>query len=79
MSILEINDLNVRYDAGDEQVHAVDGVSFSIERGETFGLVGESGCGKTTLGKAILHLLDANGFIESGEIWFDGKIGRAHV
>jgi peptide/nickel transport system ATP-binding protein len=74
MSLLEVNDLSVRYDAGDKQVHAVDGVSFNIEHGETYGLVGESGCGKTTLAKSLMHLLDSNGHVESGEIWFDGTL-----
>jgi len=49
------------------EVKAVDGVSFKIERGETFGVVGESGCGKTTLGKTILRLLKPNG----GKIFFN--------
>ena len=48
---------------------AVDGVSFSINRGETLGLVGESGCGKTTVGRTILHLYKPT----SGEVWYDGK------
>ena len=48
---------------------AVDGVSFSIQKGETLGLVGESGCGKTTVGRTILHLYKPTG----GEIWYEGK------
>ena len=48
---------------------AVDDVSFAIRRGETLGLVGESGCGKTTVGRTLLHLYKPT----SGEIWFDGK------
>ncbi|MCO6418888.1 ATP-binding cassette domain-containing protein [Siccirubricoccus sp. KC 17139] len=50
-------------------VYAVDGVSFSIEKGETLSLVGESGCGKSTVGKAILRLFD----ITSGQVVLDGK------
>ena len=48
---------------------AVDDVSFAIHRGETLGLVGESGCGKTTVGRTLLHLYKPT----DGEIWFDGK------
>ncbi len=56
-----------------DYVRAVDGVSFSIGRGETFGLVGESGCGKTTTGRAVLRLIEP----DEGEITFDGTDLRA--
>jgi len=51
------------------ELRAVDGVSFEIEEGQTFGLVGESGCGKTTIGKLLLKLYE----VTSGKIFFDGK------
>lgn len=57
-------------------VKAVDGVSFFIREGETLGLVGESGCGKTTIGRVIMRAYDPS----AGEIWFnDQKLGRVNV
>jgi ABC-type oligopeptide transport system ATPase subunit len=76
MSLLEIKDLKTHFPirAGVLQrpvgwVRAVDGVSFAINEGETVGLVGESGCGKATLGRTILRLIE----LSAGEIRFDGS------
>lgn len=69
---LEVRDLRVYYHTSRGPVRAVDGVSFNVRRGERFGLVGESGCGKSTTAMALLRLLHPPGRIESGEIWLDG-------
>jgi peptide/nickel transport system ATP-binding protein len=76
VSLLEVKDLRVHFPIRKGlllrrtvgHVHAVDGVSFAVDRGRTYGLVGESGCGKSTVGRAILRLNDITG----GEVWLDG-------
>ena len=54
---LSVRDLNVVYTSGKKIVHAVNGVSFDMKKGETLGLVGETGAGKTTIAKSILRIL----------------------
>ncbi len=71
-ALLEIEDLQVHYDGPLGPVRAVDGVSLRVERGETYALVGESGCGKTATGLAILRLVEP-GRITAGRILFDGR------
>jgi len=75
-ALLEIRDLTKRFAVRGGvllralgQVHAVDGVSLRLQRGETLGLVGESGCGKSTVGKTLLRLLEPSG----GSIHFEGR------
>ena len=72
--LIEVKDLKEYFDINigmfkTKPLKAVDGVSFRINKGETLGLVGESGCGKTTVGRTILHLYKPTG----GEIWYNGK------
>lgn len=69
MALLEIEHLKKYFPTPRGTVHAVDDVSFSINKGETMGLVGESGCGKSTLGRTMIHLLESS----DGTIRFEGK------
>jgi peptide/nickel transport system ATP-binding protein/oligopeptide transport system ATP-binding protein len=72
--LLEVSDLQTQFFTDDGIVKAVDGVSFSIDRGDTFGLVGESGCGKSVTALSIIRLIpDPPGKITSGEILLEGK------
>ena len=73
MPILSIRDLKVDYETQDGTVQAVDNVSLDVVEGQHLGLIGESGCGKTTLLKAIVQVLPRNGRIPSGEIIFKGR------
>ncbi|OYR55654.1 ABC transporter ATP-binding protein [Halorubrum halodurans] len=72
MSQLEVEDLEVYYETEEGPAQAVDGVSFELEQGENLGIVGESGCGKTTLAKAIIGILPDAGYINNGSINFQG-------
>lgn len=72
-NILEIKNLTVNYNTPHGKVHAVRDVSFNLKRGEILAIVGESGCGKTALCKAVTRLLSDNAEIVSGEIIMDGK------
>ena len=86
MSLLEVRNLKKHFPIKTGvlkrvtgHVYAVDGVSFSVEKGETLGLVGESGCGKSTTGRAVLRLIEAT----AGEVTFEGidvmKAGRGDM
>jgi oligopeptide/dipeptide ABC transporter ATP-binding protein len=72
MALLDVQNLRTFFRIQAGIVRAVDGISFSLEAGENLGLVGESGCGKTTTAKSILRLLPSNGFIPEGRIFFKG-------
>ncbi|MFD1632529.1 ABC transporter ATP-binding protein [Haloplanus ruber] len=72
MALLEVEDLVVRFYTEGGVVRAVDGLSYTLDRGERLGVVGESGAGKTAAALAVLGLLDESGRIE-GEIRFDGE------
>ncbi len=70
MALLEIKNLKIQYRTKSGIAQAIDDVTFAVGRGDTLGLVGESGCGKTTIAKAIMRLLPHNGSIAGGEILF---------
>jgi len=73
MPLLEVENLTIDYYGRTGTVTAVEDVSFSLEKGRSLGIVGESGCGKTTLGMALLRLLPENGVLRKGSIRFDGQ------
>jgi peptide/nickel transport system ATP-binding protein len=81
--LLEVRDLRVHYRTARGPVHAVDGVSFTVNRGERFGMVGESGCGKTTTAMTILRLLREPARVVGGRILLDGvdilRLGEAEL
>jgi oligopeptide/dipeptide ABC transporter ATP-binding protein len=73
VALLEVDDLRTYFKTRAGEVHAVDGVSFSVERGKTLGIVGESGCGKSVTALSIMGLLPPSGGIISGSIRFEGR------
>ena len=73
MALLEVKNLSIGYHTQNGYLHAVEDVSFLVAGGKSLGFVGESGCGKTTLGMALMRLLPPNGVIREGRILFDGE------
>ncbi len=73
MTLLDVRNLQVHFDTTEGAVHAVDGVDFSLGEGESLGLAGESGCGKTTAALAIMQLLPNNGHIVGGSVNYGGR------
>ena len=71
--LLEVTDLHTYFTTKRGIVKAVNNASYSVNEGETLGIVGESGSGKSVSAMSILHLLDGNGYIDSGKITFDGR------
>jgi peptide/nickel transport system ATP-binding protein len=71
--VLELNDLRTEFHMRTANVVAVDGVSLSVAEGESLGIVGESGCGKTTIGLSIMRLLPGNGHVSGGNVVLNGR------
>lgn len=71
-TILEVKNLTKHFKTKRGMLHAVDGINFSVKRGQTLGLVGESGCGKTTVGRTLLRLIEPT----SGEIILKVRISQ---
>lgn len=71
--LLEVKNLHTDYVTGEKKIHAVNDVSFQIIKGETFGLIGESGCGKSATCKSLIRLMREPGRITSGEILYQGE------
>ena len=76
--VLKVEDLAVAYKVRGGEIEAVQNVSFEIHRGDSHGIVGESGCGKSTVAWAIVNFLGANGYVKRGRILFQGQdlVGR---
>lgn len=73
MPMLDVKNLKIEYSTRRGVMHAVDQISFSLDAGQHLGLIGESGCGKTTTGRALMRVMPRNGRIAGGEVWFKGR------
>ena len=73
MALLEVNDARMYYETREGPIHAVDDVSFSVEKGDVFGLVGESGCGKSSIALTLMRLLPPNGKLLAGSVRLNGE------
>ena len=71
--VLRLKDLRTEFHLREGSVVAVDGVSFDVDEGECVGVVGESGCGKSTTGLSIMRLLPANGHLTGGSVTLLGR------
>ncbi|WP_255171311.1 ABC transporter ATP-binding protein [Natrononativus amylolyticus] len=71
MTLLDVNELSIEYRTDEQTIHAVNDVSFTLQEGEILCIVGESGCGKTTLAEALVGLLPSNGVVSGGNIMLD--------
>ncbi len=74
MPLLEVNDLRTSFRTDDGVVKAVDGISFSVEKGKTLGIVGESGCGKSVTSLSIMGLNEKRSTVSTGEVLFRGDV-----
>ncbi|MCT4566032.1 MAG: ABC transporter ATP-binding protein [Maledivibacter sp.] len=72
-NILRVEDLSVFFKINEGVVRAVENVSFELKDGESIGLIGESGCGKTTTALSIMGMLPSNGYVNEGNIFFEGE------
>ena len=72
-TILSVRDLNIKFNLRGRQLHAIRGVSLDLYKGESLAIVGESGSGKSVFVKSFMGLLDANGWVDSGEILYNGE------
>lgn len=72
-TLLDVKDLNLEFKTSHGRLKALSGISFDVQRGEVFGIVGESGCGKTVTGLSVLRLLPRSATITNGTVSFDGE------